>query len=260
MAGRSEYFPTSKGPQHRSQIFSVKGGSHVRRSKATVQVRLPESAAWQTIATPPPAAQDQGGWISWTDWRDAGPNQITSFAASWQVPPAPSAANGQLIYLFDGLQDANGQHILQPVLQWGTSPAQGSGNAWGLSSFWVGQPSDPMFYTEWVPVAPGTVVTGRMTIVAQADGLFSCTCEFDNYPGTRLTAEDLPALVDCVLTLEAYDTGINAPYPNIPSTCFSAVTVSAGSLTAAVQWTRYGGARVEANGNVDVVYPASATS
>jgi len=252
---RNDYFHTSKGLRHRSQIFAVKGGSHVRRSKGAAQVRSRESETWQTMAISPLAAQDQGGWISWTDWRDTTQNQVSSFAASWRVPPAPDVAGGQLIYLFNGLQDANGQHIIQPVLQWGSSPAQGSGTAWGIASFWVGQPTDPMFCTEWVAVDPGIMITGRMIVTPQDNGLFSCTCQFDNYSGTQLTAEELPALIDCVLTLEAYDTGPSAPYPNIPNTGFTSVEIATGPSTPAVQWTTYGGAKVAPDGSIQVVYP-----
>ncbi len=257
MIDPKQYFYTSKGPRRRSQIYHVKGGSHVRRSKTVPQIRLSKSEAWQTLPERPAAVQEQGGWQSWTDWQDATQNPVSSFSASWQVPPAPQVANGQLIYLFSGLQDAAGQHILQPVLQWGTSPAQGSGNAWGLASFWVGQDTDPMFCSEWVPVAAGTSVTGRMTVAAEENGLFSCTCSFDNFPGTELTAEDLPALVDCVLTLEAYATGPGAPYPDIPGTIFSAIALTTGATSPAVQWAPSGGAVVKPDGSVEVIYPAT---
>jgi hypothetical protein len=253
-----QYFRTSKGLRHRSQIHVVKGGSHVRRSGTIAEVRPAGSKTWQAVASPAAEAQAQGGWISWTEWENTTQDAISSFCASWVVPPAPSAANGQLIYLFDALMDANDQHILQPVLQWGVSPAQGSGNAWGLASFWVGQATDPMFCTEWVPVAPGTQVTGRMTVAAQDDGLFACTCVFDGYGATELTAEDLPVLTDCSLTLEAYDIGPTAPYPNVSGTDFSALTLITGATTPTVSWTLNGGATVRPGGIVEVAYPAAA--
>lgn len=51
-----------------------------------------------------------------------------------------------------------------------------------LASFWVGGHNDLMFTRHWEEVAAGTVVTGRMTVDAQDNGLFSCTTEFDGYP------------------------------------------------------------------------------
>jgi hypothetical protein len=201
----------------------------------------------------------QGGWVSWGSWTNQTGSRITTFVTSWEVPPAPAVAGGQLIYLFNGLEDTDQKHILQPVLQWGVSPAKGSGNAWGLASFWVGQDTDPMFCSEWVAVQPGTVVTGRMTVEAEADGLFSCTCSFDGYPGTELTAEELPALVNCSLALEAYNTGPNAPYPAIAGSDFVRTNVDAANGVPNLNWASNGNAVVVqdggANADVRVVYP-----
>ena len=244
-----DYLLTSKGPRQRSQIFSVAGGSRVRRSDVASQMATLESTL--------EAQAVSGGWQSWADWRNTDQTPVSTFAAAWRVPPAPTVANGQLIYLFNALQDAQGQHILQPVLQWGFSPARGSGYAWGLASFWVGQATDPMFCTEWVGVAPETLVTGRMTVAPQENGPFSCTCEFDGYPGTQLTAQSLPALVDCTLTLEAYNTGPNAPYPQIVGTDFTSVGITTGTTAPALQWTLYGSAAVKADGVVEVTYPVA---
>jgi hypothetical protein len=264
VSGSKDYSRTSKGWRHRSQIHHVKGGSHVRHEGRAWSLRAHDSEMWQPIdvVSPPDAGQEaQGGWKSWVDWQSEAGTPIATFVASWVVPPAPTVANGQLIYLFNGLQDSAADNILQPVLQWGTSPAQGSGNAWGLASFWVGQKNDPMFCSEWVPVASGTSVTGRMTVVAQDNGLFSTSCQFDGYPGTRLTAEDLPSLTDCVLTLEAYGTGPNAPYPDVRNTAFTAVNLTAGGAIPPVNWTAYGAAIIKTNGgsggDVQVVYPAN---
>jgi hypothetical protein len=269
MVGLQESFRTSKGPRHRLQVHQIKGGSRIRRSDHMWEIRARNGEMSEITSSTArefsPAADQraQGGWESWVDWQNMTGNPLTSFVASWQVPPAPTVANGQLIYLFNGLQDIGGDHILQPVLQWGTSPAQGSGDVWGLASFWVGQESDPMFCSEWAAVSSGTTVTGRMTLTTQQNGLFSCTCRFDDYPGTELTAENLPNLVDCVLTLEAYGIGPNAPYPSVPNSDFSAVTLTTGQVTPAINWQPSGGAIVRVDGgnggNIEVVYPAAGT-
>lgn len=176
------------------------------------------------------------------------------------VPVPPAKANGQTIYLFNGLLDATGNHIVQPVLQWGPSPARGSTNAWGLASFWVGGPDDLMFTTHWTGVGPGAIVAGRLTLEVQNNDLFSCTAEFDGYPATQLTSENLPPMVECVLTLEAYGTGPNAPYPNVSFTEFSAISIAPDLVAANVRWVANGGAVIRKDGGtgarVDVAYPA----
>jgi len=98
------------------------------------------------------------GWQVYTYW--IGPKTITSFLGGWNTPEKPSANLDQLLYLFTGLQNNCGGYglcpnksssriirtndgyisaqtnILQPVLQYGTSPA-GGGNYWGIASWYV---------------------------------------------------------------------------------------------------------------------------
>jgi hypothetical protein len=261
------YF-TSKGPRHRSQILQVSGGTHVRRKGAGWQARGKDARTWRKlpIVAPPEAQADaQSGWSSWVDWESPmGP--VHWFAATWTVPPPPAKSNGQTIYLFTGLQDAKRNHILQPVLQWGPAPAKGGGPGWSIASYWVGQERDPLFCSEACPVAAGTIVTGRMMIAPTLDdeghdtGLFSCTCLFDNYPGTRLTAENLPPLVDCVITLESYRVASSAPYPLAPSCDFNTIRLELFDATPVVAWRPVGDAQVIVDGanlgEVELVYPS----
>lgn len=251
------FVPTSKGPRLRSQVVEVGGGARVRRPEQPLESALRTRGVTAQVGAAPETAAPAGGWVSWGDWQNTAAAPISAFVATWVVPPAPAADSGQTIYLFNGLQDAGGQHILQPVLQWGPSPASGSGPQWGLASFWVGGPSDPLFCTQWIAVAPGTSVTGRMQVAAQADGLFSCTCAFDGFPGSQLTAENLPALTDACVVLEAYNTGPAAPFPPLGTTDFSAIDIELGAAPAAVAWTGFGGAAVVSPADVRVVYPAA---
>lgn len=259
-----EVFFTSKGPRNALQIRQVEGGTRVRQTNLGWEARTLGAEVWTSLDHKPPTeavTAASGGWQSWSSWTNRTAQSLAAFEAKWTVPVAPATANGQTIYLFNGLQDANGTHIVQPVLQWGRSPAKGSTNAWGLASFWVGRANDLMFTTHWVAVEPGTIVTGRMTLDAQDNGLVSCTSEFDNYPATQLTAENLPPLVDCVLTLEAYSTGPHAPYPDVPITEFSAVTIAPAAVAAKVAWSVNGRAAIKKDGGsdacIDVAYPSA---
>ncbi|OSI32781.1 hypothetical protein [Bradyrhizobium canariense] len=120
-----------------------------------------------------------------------------------------------------------------------------------------------MFTTHWEEVAPGTVVVGRMTLETQTNGLFSCTAEFDGYPATQVTAENLPPMVDCVLTLESYGIGPTAPYPQLPFTEFRAISIAPDAVAANVRWEASGGAVVKRDGGtracVDGAYVATGT-
>jgi hypothetical protein len=63
------------------------------------------------------------GWIVYASWLNNTGRPITSFRTNWIVPPVPRTQSGQLIYLFNGIQ--NSTMIYQPVLQWGSNGAFG---------------------------------------------------------------------------------------------------------------------------------------
>jgi hypothetical protein len=126
------------------------------------------------VAVPPraralagsPDAQVPGlgtGWIVFASWNTRA--LVTSFTTTWVVPRAPTTHSGQLIYLFNGIQ--NSTMIYQPVLQWGTSPA-GGGDYWAVASWYVDSQGGPAFHSDLTPVSPGTVLTGIMTLAGQS--------------------------------------------------------------------------------------------
>ena len=161
------------------------------------------------------------------------------------------------------MEDAAVTHILQPVLQWGKSPAPNSGQFWGVASWWVGRDADQTFVTELVPVQPGQILTGRMTLDAQyGGGRFSYSSEFVGIPGTKLTAQDLPELTICTETLEVYGVTGTADYPAVDRTAFTGIKLQSGAALGSVGWTAKGDypPQVISNsataGEVDIFYPA----
>lgn len=74
------------------------------------------------------------GWITYTYWNSPSSTPISYFNTNWTVPPAPATVSGQVLFLFNGLQ--NSSYILQPVLQWGVSAA-GGGDYWAIANWYV---------------------------------------------------------------------------------------------------------------------------
>ena len=75
------------------------------------------------------------GWVEWAYATTS--SSFHKMIVSWGVPPNPPSYNGQTIYLFPGLVDSqphNPQSILQPVLQYGPSPA-GGGQYWSVAAW-----------------------------------------------------------------------------------------------------------------------------
>ena len=90
--------------------------------------------------------------------------------ADWNVPSAPSASDGQTIYLFPGLEDyADVVTILQPVLGWNSDYA----NAWGIAS-WNCCVSGTVFEATPTRVNVGDKIAGYMWDNCAA-GTLSCS-------------------------------------------------------------------------------------
>jgi len=186
------------------------------------------------IAARNPADQS-GGWVTWASWRNATGSAISSFSTSWVVPAPPAAPAGQLVYLFNGLQNATGSEILQPVLQWGSSGA-GGGPFWSIAS-WHVDSQGHAYCTPSTPVNPGDLLTGMMTMTgAFNDGTHNYRCEFVGVAGTALMALGTPELTDAEETLEAYGVTAQAEYPGGPSTAMSQIDLQVGGNAAQPAW------------------------
>jgi hypothetical protein len=98
------------------------------------------------------------GWVEADQWNVPlnSNDDIDYMAGTWAVPSYPSE-NGALIYLFNGIEPSNGSWILQPVLQYGVSPA-GGGNYWSIASWLVS--SKQAFYSPLETVYPGNSIKG----------------------------------------------------------------------------------------------------
>jgi hypothetical protein len=169
----------------------------------------------------------EGGWKGYAWWRTSSSSEhITRFAATWQVPPAPKNDDGQIIFVFNGLESVNSQSvpggILQAVLQW-------KGGYWYVRNWYVRadfdpdafpDPPDPTVempqanldterrcYTKAIQVAPGDAIIGTIK-----GGKDPSTGKF-NYHSTvqakgqqeDLPMADIPELVYAVCAVESYD-------------------------------------------------------
>jgi hypothetical protein len=70
---------------------------------------------------------------------------MRQFGASITVPAAPPRYTDQLIYIFTALETREWNAILQPVLQFGVSPA-GGWSFWGIASWFGGDPWGGNYY------------------------------------------------------------------------------------------------------------------
>ncbi len=158
---------------------------------------------------------------------------MSSFSTQWVVPPAPIAEDGQVIFLFNGIQ--NETMIYQPVLQWGVSAA-GGGNYWAVASWYADGQGGQAFHTDLVRVNPGDLLTGVMTLTGQSGGNFSYNCQFDGIANTSLPIQNVQQLTWCVETLEAYGIKGAPDYPVTFRVPMRAIDIKTGTTTPAVNW------------------------
>jgi hypothetical protein len=109
------------------------------------------------------------GWVEASQWETpigSGDN-IDYLGGSWTVPTYP-AANGALIYLFNGIEPSAFNWILQPVLQYGSNGSFG-GNYWVIASWLVG-PNNFVFHSQPQIVHPGNVIYGYTELYGTSAG------------------------------------------------------------------------------------------
>jgi hypothetical protein len=131
------------------------------------------------------------------------------FSSNWTVPSPPLNNADQLIYIFIGLSGASIQengnstiHIVQPVLQWGISPA-GGGRYWAICNWYVSN-NNQFFYDSLIKVSTGTELKGEIKLISLSDSLYNYNSSFENY-GPGLLVKNLPVLEAPYVTLEGFN-------------------------------------------------------
>jgi hypothetical protein len=230
------------GPRHRSRVRRVESGQKARFSE-TVGRRLRQ----EDVPGPP----DQANWITYAGWSNTSGSPVTKFLSTWTVPAVPATEASQLLYLFNGIEPADGQVIVQPVLQWGDSGADEDGQNrtgpfWSVASWIVGGPDGSATHTPHLRVDSGDVLVGAITLVNQTAAGFTYNCEFQGLAGTTLPTPEMSELVWCVETLEGYELqGTHTPpydldaaseYPASPVT-FGGIEIVTNGPRPAGLWT-----------------------
>ncbi|KAJ6540583.1 hypothetical protein B0H19DRAFT_1239781 [Mycena capillaripes] len=175
------------------------------------------------------------GWVAFAYFLNPGFSIISSFTATWEVPPLPETDHGQTIFLFNAVQNFSNT-ILQPVLQYGPSVA-GGGSFWAVASFFLDGVNT--FHTPLVRTSPGATLNGALTLTSfsSSESIFDYTSQFTNIPGTTLNMS-VPALLNvAAATLEAYNITALSDYP-AGATVFSGINVefASGETIPDVVW------------------------
>lgn len=182
---------------------------------------------------------DSSGWITYADWY-SGNNPITYFSTNWIVPSPPATNSGQFIYLFNGLQSSSGDGILQPVLQWGFSPA-GGGDYWAIANWfvWGGVSNYEFFHSSLIEVNPGANLTGVMKLTSDSGNIYSYSSSFtrDSIAGSTLQLNNAPPFNWADETLEVYGISKCSDYPSDEKIKMSDIQIKVDSTYPTITWT-----------------------
>ncbi len=175
-------------------------------------------------------------WIIYSGWMNDSNTPISYFSTKWIVPPPPSTDNGQLIYLFNGIETSNFDVILQPVLQWGRSHA-GGGSYWAIANWFVGTPATGIaLHSDLVQVNSGDSIEGIMILESQSEDKFSYLSMFKNVQQCDLRITGINELKWANETLECYGFKEFSDYPNSVVTPMTNIDIRIGSTQAKLVW------------------------
>lgn len=230
---------TPGGYRHRSLVHRVEPGHAVHVTGEQTRIMNLSTKAMidiPKVAIPREACLLLGsGWIAASYWNNETGRPITSFRTTWRVPPAPTTRSNQLIYLFNGITRFSGNSaILQPVLQWGSSP-DGGGPFWAVASWYV-HTTGQAFYTPLIQVNVGDILVGVMTLTSQSGNSYSYYSQFEGLAGTSLPVLNIDELAWCSETLEAYGVAQCSDYPATAFTPFQAISIQTGNIAPPLNW------------------------
>jgi hypothetical protein len=219
------------------ELGKNESGSHATtNSRKALRTPTADAMVTRRAGETPDPISDR--WIVYSEWQNQSGTPLSYFNSNWIVPPEPTTDNGQLIYLFNGLENASLDVVLQPVLQWGASPA-GGGSYWAITNWYVGAPGSGIaMHSPLIKVNVGDNLQGLMTMTGKtADGEFNYVSEFKGYPKATLKVTDVGELVWATETLECYGLKQFSDYPDTSKTVFDAIEIKLGKADAALKWT-----------------------
>lgn len=226
---------TPAGPFPASNIHAVPKGGSVK--VVGNEIHLLDASnnvvhVAQADHTPRPRPDLQSGWIAYANWINYNTTTpINYFNTTWTVPPVPATYNGQLIYLFNSLVPIGSGAILQPVLQYGLSPA-GGGAYWAVANWYL--VGSNVYHTSIVAVNVGQVLQGIMLLLSSSGSGYDYISLFNGI-GDPIYAYNSTQLAWATETLEAYGVTAATDYP-AGSTLFSNMNLFTTAGIPSASW------------------------
>jgi hypothetical protein len=174
------------------------------------------------------------GWMSFAHWTNEGTEPISSFRATWTVPPEPVTRSGQTLFLFLAMQDSIPMTLL-PALQWGASAA-GGGDYWSVASWYIGGTTGAVFHGESVPVNVGDELTGFIRLANRQRAHCDYRCGFEGLAAADLPVFHVRELSRCGEIFAAYGVRKCTDFPDESAIGFRDIEIASGFRHPALAW------------------------
>jgi len=189
---------------------------------------------YRSVSDEEPIPGIGSGWVTYAWWLNNSGYPLSQFSTQWVVPLPPITQSSQTIFLFNALEDAQNNDLVQPVLQWGISHA-GGGPYWAIGNWYIDTTGHASF-SKLIQVQPGDVLTGIISMTRKNNSVFSYVSSFLGYPELDMPVDGVSELVWASQALEAYQIGDCSEYPETTTTSMSSISIAAGGAAPTVMW------------------------
>jgi hypothetical protein len=177
------------------------------------------------------------GWITYAYCPVSKPLE---FSVEYIVPDPPKENSSQLLYLFSGIQGGGIEsmgRILQPVLQWGISPA-GGGNYWAICNWYVFSNGE-FFHDSLIKVNSGVELKAVIRRISSENNEFTYESFFEGYSNRLKIINEEQLSGTGYIALETYNVTREGHYPTDEKIRFNNIRIESSTITSLKEWTSY---------------------
>jgi len=229
-----ELIPVPHGFLPKECVNEVPSGSFISKEEGGfLNVKNPDGTSLKI--SPCRSTLKRIGDDGWINYGYFDGNSFNLFNGSWTVPSNPkTSSDNQTIFFFTGFVDAQGDEIIQPVLQWGPSEA-GGGSYWTIASWWVTS-SGQALYSQLQKVKAGDTIFGYMVESSTVAGTWEIGTSENDKPPTVLQVSQVIPQQMATVTLEAYNVLSCSDYPSDGSITFTGLTLEDSNIPTTPKW------------------------
>jgi len=228
------------GFAHPSCVHEVADGSIVSHKNGGLIVNSPTGESFQVPRCHFPLSGSSRSskpahgpaWKTCAQYENT--KSITYLYGEWPVPPNPTLESDQILYFWNGVEPEDNSEVVQPVLQWGSTPA-GGGNYWAMASWYVASDGTALF-SPLINTTIGDSVSGENSF--DTNGTWVAV-------GTDLKSKQTTSLsytppetdyYYAYAVLESYSISTCNQYPPTGSVPFTNIQVQAGGAPVTPTW------------------------